>query len=409
MGQYITELGYIGLEVSDVTAWCGFAQNVLGLEARPLPAGGAKLRMDARDYRLLLLPGPADDIAFAGWRTEDEAALHGHARGLDERGITYRWLGAEELAVRGIGAALAVTDPQGLRHEVYAGDPRNETPFASTLVGSGFVTGLGGLGHVVFGTSTYAASKAFAETVLEAKLSDIIVQPITPDINADVTFMHVNERHHSIAFADRGGGKRLHHFMIEVGAVDDVGRARDRHLVEGLLVAQDIGQHPNDQMISYYGVTPSGFLVEFGWGGRKIDDAVWQPGRYARLSEWGHRPYGAMPRDAKAAAAKSAAPEEATMHVDGDWTLTLNTPMGAQISKLSVIAADGILTGSFETPGGDVALRDGTLHGAVLSWKADMTAPFAMTLTFALTMDGDTLTGTAESIMGKIPVTGLRG
>ncbi|MFD0567797.1 hypothetical protein ACFQ2M_41870 [Kitasatospora saccharophila] len=33
--------------------------------------------------------------------------------------------------------------------------------------------------------------------------------------------------------------------------------------------------HPNDHMFSFYVRTPSGFSVEYGWGGLLIDDATW--------------------------------------------------------------------------------------------------------------------------------------
>ena len=80
----------------------------------------------------------------------------------------------------------------------------------------------------------------------------------------------------------------------------DVGSARDRCLAFGLPVVMDIGQHPNDQMISFYAYTPSGFLFEFGWGGVKVDDAFWKAEAYGRVSNWGHRPYGVMPGEGPA-------------------------------------------------------------------------------------------------------------
>jgi hypothetical protein len=46
-------------------------------------------------------------------------------------------------------------------------------------------------------------------------------------------------------------------------------------------------------MISFYGATPSGFLVEFGWGGVKVDQSNWQVRSYDKFSEWGHRPAAA--------------------------------------------------------------------------------------------------------------------
>ena len=52
--------------------------------------------------------------------------------------------------------------------------------------------------------------------------------------------------------------------------------------------ANSLGKHTNDQMISFYLITPSGFEVEYGFGGREIDDATWVPSRHTATSTWGH-------------------------------------------------------------------------------------------------------------------------
>jgi hypothetical protein len=58
--------------------------------------------------------------------------------------------------------------------------------------------------------------------------------------------------------------KRLHHFMLEVGSMDDVGLAFDRALRKGVRIMQTLGRHPNDRMFSFYAKTPSGFQFELG-------------------------------------------------------------------------------------------------------------------------------------------------
>jgi hypothetical protein len=42
-------------------------------------------------------------------------------------------------------------------------------------------------------------------------------------------------------------------------------------------------------MTSFYMRTPSGFDVEYGWGGREVDDAVWQVETLHSTSIWGHQ------------------------------------------------------------------------------------------------------------------------
>jgi hypothetical protein len=71
--------------------------------------------------------------------------------------------------------------------------------------------------------------------------------------------------------------------------MDDVGRALDRVVAAGLPISSSLGKHTNDRMTSFYVRTPSGFDVEYGWGGVEIDDATWQVTSYDATSIWGHR------------------------------------------------------------------------------------------------------------------------
>ena len=70
----------------------------------------------------------------------------------------------------------------------------------------------------------------------------------------------------------------------------DVGTAFERALASGTPIANTIGQHANDRMISFYSVSPDGWQVEIGATGRVVDEN-WQGGmEYARISDWGHQP-----------------------------------------------------------------------------------------------------------------------
>jgi hypothetical protein len=54
-------------------------------------------------------------------------------------------------------------------------------------------------------------------------------------------------------------------------------------------IAASLGTHTNDRMFSFYMVTPSGFQIEFGHGGRLIEDATWEVQLHTAASIWGHR------------------------------------------------------------------------------------------------------------------------
>ena len=76
---------------------------------------------------------------------------------------------------------------------------------------------------------------------------------------------------------------RLQHDAVSDGRTIDL--CRDR----GVPISADLGRHTNDLMTSFYAVTPSGFQIEYGFGGRTIDDATWTVQTYDTASIWGHR------------------------------------------------------------------------------------------------------------------------
>ena len=77
--------------------------------------------------------------------------------------------------------------------------------------------------------------------------------------------------------------------MVEVGSLDDVGQGYDLAQMEEERIAYTLGRHINDHMTSFYVNTPSGFFIEYGWGGRVIDPATWQPHEtFDGPSLWGH-------------------------------------------------------------------------------------------------------------------------
>src|SRR5262249_49299780 len=117
--------------------------------------------------------------------------------------------------------------------------------------------------------------------VLGMKVSDYTKVPFR------AVFLHVNARHHSLALleSDTTG---LHHLMIEALSIDDLGRAYDAAIEHGV-VRVTLGRHTNDHMTSFYAASPSGFMVEFGWGGRSVDDTTWKVAEMVHgPSMWGH-------------------------------------------------------------------------------------------------------------------------
>lgn len=271
MTDGIRELGYLGLEVRDLAAWRDFALRVLG--AQVIGEDGLRIRLDDQPYRLWIDEGPADDLAFLGWR--------GTIEGLDAIED------AQLATVRGVDQLFRFTDPAGIPSELYTGLHPADSPFESRRIREGFVTGDQGLGHVAVTSPSREEGERFYGEVLGMHLRDRIVATLGA-YEVDLAFFGVNSRHHSIAV---GGPlpKRLHHLMIQVASLDDLGRAYDRASRAGCL-ATTLGRHPNDQMVSFYVTTPSGFQLELGWGGVAVDVETWEPTTHNCIALWGHRP-----------------------------------------------------------------------------------------------------------------------
>ena len=127
---------------------------------------------------------------------------------------------------------------------------------------------------------------------LGLKLSDTLRMPMGP-AEMNVSFFHCNARHHTLAIASvpmPEVAKKLHHINFEVRQVAAVGAAYDRALAAGTPIANMIGQHENDGMVSFFSVGPDGWQVEIGATGRQIGDDWNDVREYSRISLWGHHP-----------------------------------------------------------------------------------------------------------------------
>src|SRR5205809_494451 len=198
--ESVTQLGYLGLSLSDINAWEHFATHTLGLQVSERGDDGSLfLRTDEYHHRFLVHPTGKDDLAYIGWEVKDEDALRAMA---------------EQLTASGI--------------------------------------------EVKKGTQ----AEAEARRVVDLLTFYAVPQP----------------------------PKRLNHFMLQAKTLDDVGATYYLCQDQGVPIARSLGRHTNDHMVSFYLRTPSGFEVEYGWGGRVVDDSTWQVQLHTAGSMWGHRP-----------------------------------------------------------------------------------------------------------------------
>src|SRR5579859_963039 len=231
-------------------------------EGRGPEEGAVYLRMDDFPARLVIVPGSADRVLASGWEVADAAALDAVGRALADAGVAYKVGTADECAARRVGWMLRLEDPAGHTLEVFCGAALDSRPSVSPY-GNRFVTGDLGLGHVVLPVPPgSAAAFDFYTEVLGFRLRDSMRMPAElfgmPAGSPPVwfRFLGCNPRHHSLALAPMPSEQGIVHLMVEVAALDDVGRAMDRCAKRGAPIAATLGRHVNDLMVSFYVWTP---------------------------------------------------------------------------------------------------------------------------------------------------------
>lgn len=288
----VTQLGYLGLSVRDVNEWERFAANILGLQPNGRdPDGSLFLRMDEYHHRFTVHPNGNDDLAYIGWEVATEQAMAAMAEQLRQAGVAVHAGTTAEAEARRVAGLIKFADPSGIPSEIFYGPLVTfDRPFQSVRPIAGFKTSGQGLGHFVIAVDDFDRSLTFYRDVLGMRISDFVRFSPAPNVKLNVAFFHCNPRHHTLAFwAMPQAPKRLHHFMLQLNTLDDVGSTYYLCQDQQVPITMNLGKHTNDHMVSFYLRTPSGFAVEYGWGAREVDDATWQVQVHTAGSIWGHQ------------------------------------------------------------------------------------------------------------------------
>jgi 2,3-dihydroxybiphenyl 1,2-dioxygenase len=278
----VQALGYVGVGATDLTDWTEFATNWLGMQMVERGNACRAFRMDDRKQRLVVDRSLADGERYFGFEVADASALDALAARLEAHGVAVRREPAALADQRCVRALISFADPGGNRLEAFWGAAVADEAFRPGRAISGFRTGPLGMGHAVFHVKNIDDLFGFYHDVLGFGVSDYILTPFR------AYFMHVNSRHHTVALIETGK-QDLHHLMLELYSLDDVGQGYDIALGEPERIATTLGRHPNDCVTSYYLKSPSGFMLEYGWGGKEVTPGNWQATEVTvGPSLWGH-------------------------------------------------------------------------------------------------------------------------
>lgn len=278
----VRSLGYIGIGASNLDDWAAFATRQLGLQQVDHADASRAFRMDDRRQRLIVHRDTFGTERYFGWEVADAAALDTLAGKLEAAGVAVKHEPAARADQRFVRDLISFQDPDSNRLEAFHGPLLADGPFKPGRNISGFCTGSLGMGHAVLMVADFDVALAFYQDLLGFRISDFIRSPVK------AAFLHVNARHHSLALFQhpRLG---MHHLMMELYSLDDVGQGYDIAMGADNRVAVTLGRHHNDYMTSFYLRTPSNFLVEYGWGAREVNPVTCQPEEMNTLTSfWGH-------------------------------------------------------------------------------------------------------------------------
>lgn len=279
----ILNLGYIGVYSPDPKAWLFYGEEIMG--AMVAEEGDiVYVKIDERSHRIAVHQRDKGGLAYLGFEVQGPLELEIAENALRAAGVEVERVRGEAAAERKVAELIRFTDPGSNTVEVYYGQERDYT-FQSPKGVSRFVTEIQGLGHAVVIVPDLDKAVDFYLRVFGFQISDLAVKG-----GNRTTFLRCGPREHTFAMLQVEGvtEPRLHHFMVEVGDIDDVGRAYDRVYDNEIQLSLTLGRHTNDSMISFYVKTPGGFLMEYGCQGKwmKPSDAATT---MTKGDVWGHR------------------------------------------------------------------------------------------------------------------------
>jgi 2,3-dihydroxybiphenyl 1,2-dioxygenase len=279
----VSQLGYLGINASAIESVAAILSGVCGLEVTRI---GDQLhaRMDERHHRITVHAHSEPSLAYLGFEVATRSALELAEKELEELGFIVMRGSATDCTERAVMEFIHFSGPDDVRIELYCNATVLSNPLRPGRPIQGFVAGERGLGHVVLVSADPTATERFYTQVLGFGVSDYIHFD-----GLEITFMHCNRRHHSVAVLNEFEGMRggqLNHVMFEMQALDDVGRGYDIARQLKVPLVMELGRHTNDKAVSFY-MASDGFAVEYGYGGREIGDD-WQVVRYEAAHIWGH-------------------------------------------------------------------------------------------------------------------------
>jgi catechol 2,3-dioxygenase len=263
----VAHLGHVELLNPKPEESVRYFTDLLGLTVVHREGRSAYLRGygDHAATTLKLTEAKRPGVGHIAWRAVSPAALERRAAAIEAAGLGIGWSNGDF----GHGPTYCFRDPDGHAMEIYFVEDRYAPPaeLRSTLHNLPQKYPHHGVGarridHVALLCKDVAANRSFMERQLGFQLREqVVYQGGAREIGS---WMSTSTLHHQLAYVVDAAGRsgRLHHFSMWVDNREDVLRAADIFMENGVFIEAGPSRHNNSQAFYLYSYEPGGNRIE---------------------------------------------------------------------------------------------------------------------------------------------------
>lgn len=293
----VAHLGHVELLTPkpDESLW--YFCDILGMENVHSEGQSVYLRGygDYATTTLKLTEAGHAGVGHIAWRAASPQALERRVQAIEETGLGIGWSNGDF----GHGRCYRFRDPDGHDMEIYYEEQRYvpSEKLRSTLKNLPMKYPKDGIGvrrtdHLAVLCQDVRANREFMQQKLGLKLREqVIYNNGATEIGS---WMSTTPVHHEIAYVVdvKGQSGRLHHFSLWVDNRDDVLRAADIFMENGVFIEAGPSRHNNSQAFYLYSYEPGGNRVEIYTGGFLVfapdfETVVWDEDSRGTGVYWG--------------------------------------------------------------------------------------------------------------------------
>ncbi|MCM3411862.1 catechol 2,3-dioxygenase [Metabacillus litoralis] len=294
----IAHLGHVELISPKIEESIVFFRDILGMEEVKREDQSVYLRAwnDYETYSLKLTEGKEAGMGHMAMRAYSPEALERRALELEKTGYGLGWTDGDF----GHGKSYRFTDPDGHQMEIYYetekyNPPPHLKPSLKNQPQKRTSRGVAvkQLDHINILASDIDKNSSFMRKELGCKLSEQIVLNNGKQAGA---WLHLTNKAYEIAYTLDGTGAkgRLHHLTFNVESREDVLKAADVFLDNGVFIEFSPSKHAIQQTFATYAYEPGGNRIEICTGGYYITAPDWEPITWteedrAKGQAWGNK------------------------------------------------------------------------------------------------------------------------